>query len=290
MPRKVNITCEYYYVKKFVDGNENNELFDLRHWFTKVADYKLESLIKPLGTEKGRIEEIRKREELYSMNFVKMELYSSSYIVKKDKMAQHVDIDIEADEYIGKNTVALFDAKNGVAMVMKNRGGFSAYTITNYINSFYDKPVCYLDPIKFRANFNNPYNQFGKIEIKISNIRAYSPTDGVVYEDALKMANEMDAETFAFEISVGRKKNAQLDPEIVRTIIADAFNNRGVISIAKVKMSDEHGTALYNLFDNTKNDIIKMTADTKGEISYVNISREMMRVYYESFLGQIIEM
>lgn len=289
MSRNVKITCEYYYVKKFNDGNENNELFDLRHWITKVADYELEDLIKPLGTEKGRIEEIRKRDELYSMNFVKMELYSSSYIVKKDEKARHVDIDVDAEEYIGKNTVALFDGNNGVAMVMKNRGGFSAYTITNYINSFYDEPICYLDPIKFEANFNNPYSQFGKIEIKISDIGAYSPTNGVVYEDALKLASEMDAQTFAFEVSVGRKKNAKLDPQMVRRIITDAFNNRGIISIAKVRMSDEHGTALYNLFDNTKNDIIKMTADARGEISYINLSREMIRVYYKSIYGQIID-
>lgn len=99
----------------------------------------------------------------------------------------------------------------------------------------------------------------------------------------------MDAQTFAFEFSAGRKKNAELDPKMVRTIITDAFNNMGIVSIAKVRMTDEHGTALYSLFNNIKNDIIKMVADSKGEVSYIDLSKEMMKVYYKSMLGQDIE-
>ena len=76
---------------------------------------------------------------------------------------------------------------------------------------------------------------------------------------------------------------------MVRTIITDAFNNMGIVSIAKVRMTDEHGTALYNLFNNIKNDIIKMVADSKGEVSYIDLSKEMMKVYYKSMLGQDIE-
>ena len=138
MARKVSITCEYYYVKKYIDNKECDELFDLRHWFTKISAYDLEKRVKPLGTEQGRMEDIKKHDEIYSMNFVKMETYSSTYIVKKDEKAKHVDIDIDEDEYIGKNTVALYDATKGITMLMKNRGGYSAYTITNFINSFYE--------------------------------------------------------------------------------------------------------------------------------------------------------
>ncbi|RHO93754.1 hypothetical protein DW019_14700 [Clostridium sp. AF37-5] len=289
MARKVSITCEYYYVKKYIDNKECDELFDLRHWFTKISAYDLEKRVKPLGTEQGRMEDIKKHDEIYSMNFVKMETYSSTYIVKKDEKAKHVDIDIDEDEYIGKNTVALYDATKGITMLMKNRGGYSAYTITNYINSFYEQPVCYLEPVKFETDFYNPHSKFGKVEIKISNAKQFVPTQGAPYEEALIKAAEMDAQTFAFEFSAGRKKNAELDPKMVRTIITDAFNNMGIVSIAKVRMTDEHGTALYSLFNNIKNDIIKMVADSKGEVSYIDLSKEMMKVYYKSMLGQDIE-
>jgi hypothetical protein len=53
MARKVSITCEYYYVKKYIDNKECDELFDLRHWFTKISAYDLEKMVKPLGTEQG---------------------------------------------------------------------------------------------------------------------------------------------------------------------------------------------------------------------------------------------
>ena len=283
MARKVNVTCEYYYVKSYTD-EDRNALYDLQHWIAKIQEEALASRIKPIGNEYGRVEELRINEEneIFSMNFVKMEAYSSTYIVKKNAKAKHVDIDVDADEYIGKNTVVLYDAERHIAMVMKNRGGFSAYTITNYINSFYAEPVCFFEPIKFKPDFFNPSKKFGKIEIKITNTREFTSTSGVIYEEALRKAADMDAETFAFEVTSSRKKSGELDPEMARVILTDAIRNMGIVSIAKVRMSDEHGTAIYNLFENVKKDIIRMEADSKGEVSYVDLSREMMKMYYKS--------
>lgn len=91
-----------------------------------------------------------------------MESYSSTYTVTEDEAAKHVDISVNDGEYIGKNTVAIYDANKSVLMLMSNQGGFSPNTVTYYINSFYDKPVCVLEPIKLKKDFVKASNKYGK--------------------------------------------------------------------------------------------------------------------------------
>lgn len=281
MARKVNITCRYYLVKTYTEIDKEEEaLFDLRKWFKDINNLKLSERVKELGNSgKGRLEVVKNRDNFYALNFVRMESYSSTYTVTKEECAKHVDISIDNDEYIGKNTVAIYDANKSVLMLMSNQGGFSANTVTNYVNSFYDKPVCVLEPIRFKKDFSKPTNKFGKITVKISSVKDFVPTKDAAYEDALKQAREMSAETMSFEFSVGRKKNEYLDANTVKTIISDAFSNMGAVSIARVKMEDEQGTALYNLFENVKNCVLTLETDLKGEIAYETIADSMVSNY-----------
>jgi hypothetical protein len=281
MAKTVHITCRYFYVKTYSENDdEQQKLFDLRSWIGMVADYTLpERIISLSGSSKGRLDSINVRENFYAMNFVRMEDYSSTYIVKEAENAKHVDISVDEDEYIGKNTVAIYDATKSVLMLMANQGGFSASTVTSYINSFYDKPVCVLEPVKLEKNFTKSTNKFGKIQIKISSVDDYSASKGAPYEDVLRNARDMSAQTMSFEFSVGKKKNAYLDANIVRTIISDAFSNMGAVSIARVKMEDEQGSALYNLFENVKNCILTLKTDSKGEIGYKVIAEAMVENY-----------
>lgn len=281
MSRRVKITCKYYWVKKYseIGNGKDEELFDLLEWLEKIKDMDLSQKVKPIGTEKGRLDICKSRDDYFALNFIKMEEYSSMYIVGHEKNARHVDISVENDEYIGKNTVALYDSKRAIMMVMSNRGGFSPNTITSYINSFYDEPVCVLEPIKENKNYYNPHSKYGKITIKISSVNDFISSKGAPYEEALRAAAQMDSETFSFEFNVGRKKNKYLDADVVRTIISDAFNNMGAVSIAQVRMTDEEGTALYNLFENVMCSTLSMKSDEKGEIAFEEIASNMIEEY-----------
>ena len=276
MGKKINITCRFYLVKGYTENdNEKDCLFDLRRWIKDINKKSLQERIIDLGNNtKGRIEDIRTRGDYYALNFVRMDTYSSTYIVSEDEQAKHVDI--EDDEYIGKNTVAVYDAKTSVLMLMTNVGGFSANTVTAYINSFYEEPVCVLSPIKFKKDFTRETNKYGKITIKIKNIDEYKPSKNAPYEDVLLQAQKMQAETMTFEFSVGRKKDEYLNANIVRTMISDAFDNMGAVSIARVKMQDEQGTALYNLFENVKHCNFSLEANDKGEIAFDAIASAMV--------------
>ena len=279
MSRKVNITCRYYWVKSYTEEGTSEDKYDLLEWFDKISDMTLAELTQQVGQVKGRLDEITQRGAFYALNFVRMESYSSTYIVTEEEKAKHVDISIEDDEYIGKNTVAIYDSNRQIIMLMGNQGGFSAHTITSYINSFFESPVCFLDPIKTKKDFMGPEKKYGKIKLTISSVNDYVQKNGCAYEDALNRAREMDAMTMSFEFGTGRKKGVHLDADVVRTIISDAFNNMGVVSVARVKMEDEEGTAVYNLLENVKNTVISLKADSKGEIEYKVIADAMVNAY-----------
>ena len=240
MSRKVNITCRYYWVKSYTEEGTSEDKYDLLEWFDKISDMTLTELTQQVGQVKGRLDEITQRGAFYALNFVRMESYSSTYIVTEEEKAKHVDI---------------------------------------YINSFFESPVCFLDPIKTKKDFMGPEKKYGKIKLTISSVNDYVPTHGCAYEDALNRAREMDAMTMSFEFGTGRKKGVHLDADVVRTIISDAFNNMGVVSVARVKMEDEEGTAVYNLLENVKNTVISLKADSKGEIEYKVIADAMVNAY-----------
>lgn len=279
MSRKVNITCRYYNVKAYKDNPTSTEKYNLLNWLNSISEMSLTSRTKSIGQTRGRLDNIARRNNFYALNFIRMESYSSTYIVTDNENAKHVDISVENDEYIGKNTVAIYDSENAILMLMGNQGGFSAHTITSYINSFFEQPVCVLDPIKTNKNFDNPDNKYGKISIKISNVHDYVSTHGCAYEEALDKARDMGANTMSFEFSMGRKTRDYLDANMVKTIISDAYSNMGAVSIARVKMQDEEGTAIYNLFENVKNVVISLQADFKGEIEYTAIASAMIDAY-----------
>ncbi len=283
MSRKVNIKCLYFRVLEYNENTMKDKvLYDLQKWFYAIKNFSYDEKTINLGDgAKGRLDRIKVDGDYYALNFVRMEEYSSTYIVSHDKEARHVDIAVDDNEYIGKNTVAVYNSQNSELMLMSHRGGFSAHTLTTYINSFFENPVCILEPIKKNIDFMNPHARFGKIQIKIKSVKNFIPSKGAVYENVLQVAENMDAETFSFEYSVGRKRNQYLDANVVRTIISDAFSNLGVISIAKVKMTDEVGTALYSLFENMKHIFLEFETDIRGEVSFEKIATDMIARFNE---------
>ena len=281
MSRKVNIKCQLFRVKKLQEDNTINddELFNLEPWILDASKLNLLELEKQLEGVKGRLEKVKKRGDLYTLNFVRMGDYSPTYVVKQGKEAKHVDISIEDDEYIGNNSVAVYDPNSSIMILTKTRMGFSAHTIFNYINSFGQKEKCYLDPIRNKVDFYNRKNKYKKIRIKINSVENYVGKNGVPYEEALRIAEEIGSETYDFEFSIGRRKDKFLDTDTVLNIISDAMYNRGAISIAKVKISDEKGTKLYDLFDNINHFELTLETNDKGEVTYERIAESIIKEY-----------
>lgn len=269
MARKVDIICKYFQIRERANGEITNNTYDLREWLLNVNQMNLESRCKDANGVKGRLENLALvNEEIYALNFMRMEEVSTSYILNMHDPAEHVDIDIAADEYIAKNTVCLYEPESGIIMVQSNRGSYSEKSIESYINQFYDDPVCTILPIFENIDMLTDNAEYMKLDLRLANIRSFVPTENTSFEEIIDGINKVEGINAHIEISLGNAKNVTLNAKEVRSTLTDLYNNRGCVTSAKIKMSDDQISGIYDLFDNLSRDTIKCMVDETGGIPF----------------------
>lgn len=281
MATNVKITCKYYRVMEIVNNDITESTFNLIHWLNDVNILSLEDRYKEVNGISGRLEEITNIDNagVYALNFMRTDSVSTSYKVKKDQPAEHIDIDI--DEYIAKNTVCLYDSQNEIMMIQCNRGGYADSSIDSYINDYFERRKCVLAPIVNNINFLGDRSEYAKLDVRFGNIREYRPLRGSLFEYIIDGMNKVEGVNAHIEISMGRNRLARLNKEEMRSAITDLYENRGCVTSAKVKLSDDQVTGTYDLFDNLcKDDItVSINASDKGGIKFDKLARKMYLVY-----------
>lgn len=282
MARSVDIVCKYFQVRERANGEITNNTYDLREWMLNVNRMNLQSRCKDANGIKGRLENlaiVNEEGEIYAFNFMRMEDVSTAYILNMHDPAEHVDIDIAANEYIARNTVCLYDPENGIIMVQCNRGSYSEKSIESYINQFFDEPVCTIVPIFENIDMLAENAEYMKMDLRLANIRSFVTTENTGFEKIIDGINKVEGLNAHIEISLGNAKNARLNESEVRNTLVDLYNNRGCVTSAKVKMSDDQISGVYDLFDNLSRDTIKCVVDEKGGIPFERLYGRMHDKY-----------
>lgn len=282
MATNVKIICKYYQVREFKDGNVTENTYSLITWLTQVYSLNLQSRYKEVNGIAGRLEDIAQIEgtHIYALNFMRMDDVSTSYKLRKDTPAAHVDI--EMGEYIAKNTVCLYDAEKHILMIQGNRGGYTETSIESYINEFFDTKVCSIVPIIENVDFLGENAEYLKLDVRLANIREFRPQKGSSFEQIIYGMNEVEGVNAHIEITLGRGGNeARLNREQMHGIISDLRNNRECVSAAKIKMQEDQISGVYDLFENMCKDEISITirAEDKGGIKFEKLSKKMNDVY-----------
>ena len=276
----VNIKARYYQLRCLRDGELTNDIYDLRTWMNKIADKAYEERTKDVDGVLGRLEDqVRVAEDYYAFNFMRMEGVSTTYKAKKTEAAEHIDIKVEEDEYIAKNTVALYDANNGILMIQSNRGSYTESSIQSYINSFYEEKECVLLPVIEGIDFLDERNEYMKIDVRLANLRQFVPTRGSSFEKFIDSCNQMEGLTSHLEIGLGYNRQESLNAEEIRLMIADLNNNRGCVTSAKIRLSDDQKSGLFDLFDNIGHDVVKCQVNSNGEVPFEYLARRMYDIY-----------
>ncbi|MGN0414170.1 MAG: DUF6731 family protein [Agathobacter sp.] len=287
MATNVKITCKYYQVREFRDNDITENTYDLIPWLNRLNSMSLENKYKDVNGISGRLEDIVRIGEtnIYALNFMRMDDVSTTYKVKKNCPAEHVDIDVEVGEYIAKNTVCLYDSENQIMMIQGNRGGYADSSIESYINDFFETKVCEMTPITENIDFLGENTEYMKLDVRLANIREFRPQNGSIFERIIYGMNQIEGVNAHVEISLGRNKTSRLNRDQMHSVISDLRNNRECVSSAKVKLQDDQITGLYDLFDNLCKDEITITinAEDKGCIKFEKLSKKMNDVY--SFNG-----
>lgn len=286
MAKYAKIKFQYFEVCCFgEDGKE--ELYDLKLWIEKINQQSFEERAINVRGIKCRLEDFAKKKitGFYGMRFMRLDELSNTYKIKEKSPAKHIDLD--DDEYIGRSTVALYDPNLHVLMVQISRNGVSVGSIETYINLTMGadedgEKICYLRPIL------NPLDTKGlekrnimKFDVRFSNIMGYKASENPNMEKLIAVFREMYGVTAHIEVGLGRTKTTSMDSETVSGMIKDIQNNREHISSAKIKLSDDQKSNIYDLFDNILHNYIDFRIESRKEIEFLTMLDRMIEKYRE---------
>lgn len=287
------VQIKYQFFQLCTAGKMRDELYDLREWINRIYEIDYEKRIKETNGITGRLEEVAlaHNNEFYALNMMRMDVVSNTYVLTANEVARHVDL--EDDEYIGQNTVMLYDPKRSVVMIQCNRGSYGTSGIESYINSFNEgRDICYFRPIdnKFVLN-SNPNRRYFKLDVRFANTREFHANNSREFENILKSCNESNCLTAHIELGVGYNynKEKELDPETIQNAILDLIDerNKDSISSARVTLTDDQKSEVYNLFENIMFVSLPFVVEPRGMLSFEVMVKKMADEYEEDYRARI---
>ena len=283
--KRVSIRFQYYQLCTFDGDSYTEDLYDLIGWIEKVTNLSLKERKREISGIEGRLEIVEPvlNDTMYALNFMRLDVLSNTYIVKPDKRAKHVDL--EENEYIGKNTVAIYDPKYSVLMLQCNRGSYGVSGIESYINSFNDSDeLCYIRPISYELP-EKVLNDAPalKLDVRFANTRQVNVKNSRLFAKIIDACNQMECYTAHFEFGLGHNKGEELKKdtivEAVRVVKDPA--NKDAVSAARPTLSDDQKSNVFDLIDNIYDDKIDFTVPARGELGFKTMKDSMIEKYDE---------
>lgn len=281
MPMK-NIPVKFLYF--FVMDFEGTKKCDLSPWINAICSRGLEDRLCDVMDTKGRLEDICSMEnaQYIALNFMRMDENCNSYIVPQQRKAKHIDL--EDDQYMGKNTVALYDPKRCVLLVQCNKGGFSVGMIENYINNNLgeDQQFYRLVPVVSKINGIFQKNK-RKLILTVADLRKINRETcrSDVFERIVSAGEDTGAVTAKIEFGMGYEYWHSLDNETMALLTEDVKEeyHRGTIKKAQFVIKDEERTAVYDLFENFEHDIVHCPVRPRQELTFYQVADKIAKRY-----------
>lgn len=276
--KKKHIKFTYYEV--IAQENDREVLYDLNKWLNVISKKSLEERKKAVGTVQGRLETatIIEGTGFYALNFMRLDEASDAYKAKADKKAEHIDL--ADDEYLGRNTVAVYDPQKHVILIQNNRGSYSVNAIQNYINVTNNGEKCFFRPIM--ANFDAGRCRKSKIKklyAKCSSAEQFDADGSKTFERIIESCEDLGGYTFCIEIGIGRGKERQLNNQNVYEAVNTLLRNKGCLSTAKISLADDKADAVYDLIDNLRMGEFNLVIPERGEADFEKIAWNMYHQY-----------
>lgn len=275
--KKKHIKFTYYEV--VTQENDKEVLYDLSNWLDIITQKPIETRKETIGAVQGRLEAVAIIEKnFYALNFMRLDEASDAYKVKEDEKAEHIDL--AEDEYLGRNTVAVYDVEKHVILIQNNRGSYSANAIQNYINETNNGTICFFKPIIDNFDVNRcKKGAIKKIYVGCSAAKQFDADGSRAFEHIIESCDELGGYTFYVEIGIGRGKGKQLNNQNVYEAVNTLLRNRGCLSTAQVSLSDDKADDVYELFDNLHVGKFDLIIPERGELDYMKIAMNMHYQY-----------
>lgn len=283
--KRVVIKYQYYQLCTFENNEYTENLYDLIEWMGRVGRLELKDKVHDVEGIEGRLETALpvKGDEFYALNFMRLDILSNTYILEKGSEARHVDLG--DNEYIGRNTVVLYDPRNSIVMVQCNRGSYGVFSLQSYINSFNEgMNLCYFRPVSNELSQEYLENAHAlKVDVRFANTRQFKTGKSRFFNKVIDACNDIECFTAHIECGLGYNRGQELEKETVVDMVNDLRNpiNKDAVSSARVTLSDEQKSSVFDLFDNIYSDKIDFVVPARGELGFEYMIDHMIDKYDE---------
>lgn len=278
--------CRLYY--KIKRTHTVYQLFDVEKLIQEIQDQDLNlQIIDVYDGCKVRIEhfDYNTEKEIWSMRILRLRDANLSFIVKPDEEAK--PIELGDDEYLGEDMTMLFDIKNNVAMIQRNRFSIGFANLQRMMQKILNIDEILIDirPITKELDVNVIQRDYFKsIEIRFANLKGKNiDSIGGSLGTIMRMYKEFDGGGGVFTVNLGRTKKKSLAKEKIRNFLCEIQDNKEVLNAAvlRAKDAEDADVAIYNLFDNIFSVLITFELAERTSLDYQYCVRKMIEKYSE---------
>lgn len=276
--------CQMFYKIKM--ARNEYQLFDIETLIQKIRDQNLElKIIDVYEWCKVRIEQFNydEEKEVWTMRILRLRDANLSFIVKPDEEAK--PIELGDDEYLGEDMTMLFDVKNNVAMIQRNRFAIGFTNLQKMIQKILniDGVLIEIRPITKELDATLIQRDYFKsVEIRFANLKDKDiDSIGGSLGSIMRAYKEFNGGGGSFTVNLGRTRKNSLAKEKVREFLNEIQQNKDVLNAAvlRAKDADDTDIAIYNLFDNIFSALITFELAERTSLDYGYCIRKMMEKY-----------
>ena len=107
-------------------------------------------------------------------------------------------------------------------------------------------------------------------------------------EKIIASFGEMDGITAHIEVGLGRVKKESLNSETISGIVQEIYDNEEHVSAAKLTLTDDQKSNVFDLFENILHDSINFRLESRKEVGFEQMVVKMVETYKEGTRNYIM--
>lgn len=279
--------CQLYCKKK--ERNCNYELFDIEKLIYEIDKQQL--ALKEVEVYTGlkvRVEnfDFDKENGLWRLRVLRLRDSNLAFVVKPDEQAK--PIELGDDEYLGEDLTMLFDVKNNIAMIQRNRFAMGFSNLERFVQKIIGEDT-YRVEIRAISKESNikaiRKDYFKSVEIRFANLKDKDvDIVGGPLGDIIRAYKKFDGGGGSFVVNLGRTRKESLSKEPVKEFINEIADNQELFSAAvlKAKNAEDHDLDIINLFENVFSVYIWFEIAERSSLQYKDCVKKMTEEYLKN--------
>lgn len=283
--RKIRI--EYYQIviaKK--DGTGRDKLYNLQILLDKALKLSLQDRTYKYYQENARLDKLsyHRSTDCYYLNFVRLRQTKIPVKAKLDSASE--PLTLAKDEYIGEDVSAVYDNKNNILALQRNRDSLSSSGVEYYLTELLGTSVngIYLRPVPLN-NVDNKLKKakiYRKMTLKLAtdNLKKSKTPEESSFKKLLDFADPYQSKNVLITMSMGRYKGS-MARDVIAKVIRDAKNSDGIVTGAEisVKYNDDEPVDTIDLFAMKYHNFISIKMEALKSIDFIEMCNEIRVTY-----------